>query len=202
MEKNSCGSCPHNPHKLIAKSIMSPHENTNTSVQWELTGSRAQWSEWQPPRLASTPKHKIPRSRATRQMLRFSSQYRLTRVSGSSITSLASERAPANKLSEGMTAREGFIGEADWATFACNTLKNAIIPRYNLTTVHCHKVKHYKMLFFVMFCLWARAEWLKVKNQHEDDDDKAPSHSANESPDLPRVCPLCKFLFHTSNESN
>lgn len=43
--------------------------------------------------------------------------------------------------------------------------------------------------------LWARAEWLGLKRK-PDDNDEVSSHPANESPDLPWVCLLCKFLLH------
>lgn len=110
---------------------------------------------------------------ASRRTLWFRREYRLTLLSGSSITSLASESAPAGKLSGRKTrknsAREEFIGE--YVLYQQSNKCHYPQISSPLPTVHCHKVKHRNMIFvvvvIVVFCLLARTERLKPKNQHE-----------------------------------
>lgn len=75
-----------------------------------------------------------------------------------------------------------------------------------LPTLHCHEAGHPNLFSTFFYCffsplqkpawrLWARAQWLEPKRR-PDDNDEVSSHPANESPDLPRVCLLCKFPSH------
>lgn len=163
------------PHKLIAKSIMSPHENTNTDVQWELTNSRTQRIEWQQPRLVSTPNARL----LTESHMHVQPPDERCGFGGSidwhssarpSIISLASESAPPRKLSgrkiRKNTASEGFTGERPLQRSTNKYYYPQIISP--LLAVHFHKVNHHNVFFFFFFamlCLWGTGKGRTAKTE-------------------------------------